>query len=168
MPKRFVIADVIDFARNAGRHHGKIPVSEFERLRDYLVDRGGELAYTLEGALDESARPVVRMVVQGLLSLRCQRCLEAIGRKLELRSVLLLARDETELCRLNEDEALDVILAEPDLEILKLIEDEIILDLPASPRHAEGTCTIGGRDGGRMDRSSPFLALSQLKMKMLH
>ena len=38
-----LIIDALDFARHAGAHHGKIALSEFERLHDYLAANSGEL-----------------------------------------------------------------------------------------------------------------------------
>jgi uncharacterized protein len=50
------------------------------------------------------------------------------------------------------------------MDVLSLIEDEIILGLPVSPRHEQGECTPGGREEGKTTReASPFAALAALK-----
>jgi uncharacterized metal-binding protein YceD (DUF177 family) len=52
---------------------------------------------------------------------------------------LLLARSEAELARLDSDE-IEVVLATERLDPLMLVEDELLLSLPFSPRHADGEC----------------------------
>lgn len=162
MPVRLII-DVVDFARNGVSHHGKIALSELERLQDYLTSNHGELEYTICGVLDRNNKPILRVVIQGSINLRCQRCLGDLAHVLDLRRDLLLARDEHELSCLEEDESADGILAMPDMDVMALIEDEIILSLPISPRHGESECSLGIM--GRPDASGKplFAALAQLK-----
>lgn len=163
MPVRFVI-DALDFARNAGAHHGKIVLSELERLQGYLTDNCGEVQYTVTGALSRSAEPILRLAVRGSITLQCQRCLGKVTHVLDLQTDLLLARDENELARLDEDESVDCILATASLDVLALIEDEIILSLPISPRHRENECSIRRQDSNDAAEGSPlFTALAALK-----
>ena len=110
MPVRLII-DALDFARNAGAHHGKIALSELDRLQDYLTSGGGELQYAITGAVDINARPLLKIAVQGSINLCCQRCLGEYGYVLDLRAYLLLAQNENELSRLDEDESVECVLA---------------------------------------------------------
>lgn len=163
MPEQLIV-DAIDFARNDGVHHGKISIAGLGRLQDYLVGNCGELKYTVAGTLDKTAKPVLRITVQGSINLRCQRCLGELKHVLDLRTDLLLASNESELCRFDEDESTDVILAGSGMDVLALIEDEIILSLPISPRHVESECAIIKAGGGDIaGEKSPFSALAQLK-----
>ena len=70
-----------------------------------------------------------------------QRCLGELVHLLDLQTVILLAENENKLFRLDETETVDGFLAVSDLDVLALIEDEIILSLPISPRHREGECS---------------------------
>lgn len=157
------VIDALDFAGKAGTYHGKISISALERLQDYLTDNLGSLQYAIAGALDDEGRPVLRIQIYGVMHLRCQRCLETIAHVLDINIGLLLARDEDEFLRLDEDESADCILASHDLSVPVLIEDEIILSLPFSPRHSEEKCTITGGQDGNADERMPFAALSALK-----
>ncbi len=158
------VIDALDFARNAGRLHGKIAVSALERLRDYLIENSGELEYELAGALNSDGKPVLRISAEGLIKLRCQRCLGELVHVLDLRTELLLAENEKELSSLDEDESVDCILAEPNLDVLALVEDEIILSLPISPRHDEGECSVRHDTGIDTAEEKPlFAALAALK-----
>lgn len=159
-----LVMDALDFARNGGTHHGKIALSGLERLQDYLTDNSGEVQYAVTGALNRNAKPMLRIVVRGLINLRCQRCLGKYAHALDLQANLLLARDENELARLDEDESVDCILATANMDVLALIEDEIILSLPLSPRHGENECSIDKPDSDDTAEEKPlFAALAALK-----
>ena len=83
---------------------------------------------------------------------------------LDIQRDLLLARDERELSRLDEDESADGVLAMPDMDVMALIEDEIILSLPISSRHGENECSIGTMDWNDASEKPLFAALAQLKL----
>jgi uncharacterized protein len=107
---------------------------------------------------------MLQILVQGLINLRCQRCLGKYAHALELQADLLLAQDENELARLDEDESVDCILATANMDVLALIEDEIILSLPLSPRHGESECAIDKPDSDDAAEERPlFAALAALK-----
>jgi uncharacterized protein len=159
-----IVIDPLDFARNAEVLRGKMVVSGFERLRDYLTDDRGELQYSIIGGSGAGTEPSLQIRIQGQISLKCQRCLGTIGHMLDLRTDLLLARDKSELARLDADASVDCILATPELDIAALVEDEVILSLPASPRHGEDECAIDKQESGNTEEGrSAFSALAALK-----
>jgi uncharacterized protein len=158
------VIDALDFARNAGALHGKIAISALERLQDYLIENSGELQYEVAGVLNSDGKPALRISAGGLIRLRCQRCLGELVHVLDLRTDLVLAQNEKELSSLDEDESIDCILAESSLDVLGLIEDEIILSLPISPRHDEGKCSLGRPlSSGTVEQKPLFAALTALK-----
>ncbi|MBB4010888.1 uncharacterized metal-binding protein YceD (DUF177 family) [Niveibacterium umoris] len=59
-----------------------------------------------------------------------------------------------------EEDSFDAIAAERNLDVLALIEDELLLALPISPRH-EVCDTPQPRE--RDDSASPFAALASLR-----
>lgn len=136
-----IVIDSLNFVRDAGVRHGKISLIEFKRLHDLLFDQNGELTFQVTGQLDKNNKPGLNLEIQGYMQLTCQRCLGKILHCVDVNTFLLLAKSEKELNQADEDDTLDVILAAPDLDIIDLIEDEIILSLPISVRHAEGECS---------------------------
>ena len=100
------------------------------------------------------------------MPLVCQRCLQPFAAIVEQSTELLLARSEAELARWDVDE-IEVVLATERLDPLTLVEDELLLSLPFSPRHADGQCEaaspmVAGENGSQ-SRISPFGQLGELK-----
>lgn len=132
--------DSLRFAETAGRMSGEYSLQELSRLHDLLTSRDGTLHWSLEGGRD-AGRPVLRLGVQGRLKLVCQRCLGPCVHPLTVEAILPIARNEEELARWeSEDPLLDGLVAEPHLDVRDLIEDEVLLSLPAIPRHPIGEC----------------------------
>lgn len=81
------------------------------------------------------------VTIKETINLHYQHCLGELVHLLDLQTVILLAENENELFHLDETKTVDGILAVSDLDDLALIENEIILSLPISPRHREGECS---------------------------
>lgn len=171
MSVRFVI-DPLDFVYNAKTHHGKIPIVELLRLQDFLFENTGStgaLSYQISGKHDERGKPNLYIRVEGKIYLCCQRCLCSLEHILNLRTSLLLAKNASELNQIDTDDSVDAVLATPDLDVLNLIEDEIILSLSISARHLEGECEIHKPEEQEINNAenirNPFSALAELKKK---
>ena len=160
-----LVIDTLHFVRNSGLLQGSIPLVNLERLCSYLVSTSGELTYLVAGQFDEYDRPMLRLSINGSVDLNCQRCLEKMGYSLNLETELLLARNEDELSRYDEDIFVDAIQASNELDVLTLIEDEIILSLPISPRHQDVKCHLSIVTEAHMaaTREHPFTVLASLK-----
>jgi uncharacterized protein len=79
-------------------------------------------------------------------------------------TALLLAKDEAELARLDAEEN-EVVLASRALDPRGLVEDELLLSLPLSPRHGEDACAAARRSTTDDGRRSPFAGLAALKSR---
>ena len=166
MSTRFVI-DPLDFVRNASTHHAKIAVGELLRLQDYLYESIGTLSYQISGIYDARNKPNLHIKVEGEIVLCCQRCLDKLHHTLDLQTVVLLAKNEFELDKVDKDDAIDAILATSNLDVLDLIEDEIILSLSIASRHLDGECEIlkpeEAQENINENNDNPFYALKKLK-----
>lgn len=159
MPAQTVI-DSLEFARTGQQLGGTLPIAGLTRLADSVFDAGGEIRYELTGLRDARLRPALALVVSGVLRLRCQRCLGELDYRLEIRNVLLLGTEE-EAGRLDEEGA-DWIEVNPQLDVAALVEDEIILSLPYSPRHEGYECRHGAPEAVEAAQSA-FAKLAALK-----
>lgn len=151
------------FARDGRVLEGTLAVSGFERLHDLLAEVAGDISYRLEGRRGERGEAMLRLVVNGVLPLACQRCLEAVPFDLDVDSLLELVPEGAELSQDElEDDTRDFLPVARDLDVAELVEDEILLALPVAPRHEK--CGLpGAADAG--ERINPFAALSGLKSK---
>lgn len=162
-----IVIDAHDFVNFTRSLHGKITLDECERLKDYLVDSQSNLEYIINGILGRNDKPMLQVIIKGELNLSCQRCLGKLSHVLNLKSTLFLVENEKELSYLDEDESAEGILATSDIDIIELIEDEIILNLPSSPRHRENDCFAKElTDSYAIENKHPFATL--LKLKKLH
>ena len=117
-------------------------LSEFPRLAHEFTQ--GQLVCRVAGRLDRQGGCVLHLEIRGEVDLTCQRCLRSLAHTVEIERDVYLARNETELERLDTDPDLsgDVILMGGRLSLIELIEDEVLLGLPLTPMHAPDVCVI--------------------------
>jgi uncharacterized protein len=132
------------------------------RLRDVLYDAAGTLDVCVRGECDAKGRLQLRLAINGVMHLQCQRCLGSIEHAVDIANELRLASD-TELGReIDPEEPGDAIPADVALDVETLVEDEVLLSLPLAPRHAAGTCRARPA-GGEESEPGLFSALARLK-----
>ena len=160
MSQRIVI-NSLAFARDAGSLQGELPIASLTRVLDMLVDSAGNLSYRVEGSLSSRNRPQLMLHLNGVLSVCCQRCLEGIDYPLEVRRVLEFVNEELTQEEI-EDDSKDFLPVQREFDVVELIEDEVILDLPSAPRHESCALPDTGQGTGK---SSPFSFLKGLTGK---
>ncbi|HET9404983.1 MAG TPA: YceD family protein [Burkholderiales bacterium] len=157
------VIDSLEFAQTGQSLHGSLPVPELVRLRDSLADVLGEIGFVVKGGLDARRRPHLSIDVSGMLHLQCQRCLGVLDYPVSISNTLLLASPGSAAAESFEAQDAEWIEASTTLDVAGLIEDEVLLSLPYSPRHAEGTCRQG-RDAAPGDaKATAFAKLAVLK-----
>jgi uncharacterized protein len=157
------VIDSLEFARTEQTLRGRLPVPGFPRLRESLYDPAGEVEFAVTGGHDTRRRPTLTLDINGVLHLRCQRCLGILDYPLRLMNTLLLVgRAEMASAELA-DEQVECIEGSAELDLEELIEDEIILSLPYAPRHEEGRCGHGLGVIGNGAKVSAFSGLATLK-----
>jgi len=159
--------DSLDFARNGKHLSGDVPIADLPRLLDALETPQGVLHYTVQGGVDKQGIHFLDVGVVGLCRLRCQRCLDGLDYSVRLDTRLLL-RDQPGLDALDdeagiEEEEFDSILADTNLNVLDMLEEEILLSLPIAPKHELGACQATDGKNTRLDEQNPFAVLAKLK-----
>lgn len=143
---------------------GEVDARSLRRAADQLAS-GADAApirWRISGGKDAFGRPLLTVRLDGAVPLVCQRCLQPFVSPVAQQTDLLLARDETELAQLDVDET-EVVLANATLDPRNLVEDELLLSLPLSPRHDENECAAARRSTADNDKQSPFAGLAALK-----
>jgi uncharacterized protein len=159
----FVI-DTFEFSRLKERREGELAVSDFARLTEELADTSGVIRWVLQGGTCLSGHPQLTLSVSATVQLMCQRCLLPFAFEVVSESVLILAKDDAaadEIDAMLADDRIDVIVGAKAMNILELIEDEALLTIPLSPKHAVCPDQVG-QDAEVMasaKRASPFEVL---------
>jgi len=161
LPQRLEPLGLADVGRS---FRGRLPVQRFDRLAPLLYASEGELAVRLEFRLDERRIRTVRGTIEGELTLVCQRCLNRLRFPVDLKFRLGIVSSEAEMDRLPDGYEPLLVSGEP-IQTLAMIEDELLLAIPAIPLHADGTgeCEMGYRNPSLPEQENPFAVLKQLK-----
>ncbi len=160
--------DSLDFARNGLELRGQAAIADMPRLQDMLAAPEGVVSYVLRGVQGKRGEPLLELALEGSCQLRCQRCLRALPYSIKMVSFLMpvpeieLESSLPEAGELEEDDEVDPIPADAHLDVLALIEDEILLGLPLSPRHELGVCEAA-MGSAPAEEQNPFAALRGLK-----
>jgi uncharacterized protein len=166
------IIDTSAFSRSAGRIEGAVSLAGMERLATSLREPGGEILLECEGRPDGRGRPALRMQLSGRLELRCDRCGGPLLHDVDVDREFYFVRDMAELQAIPVDplEVGEGLVGSERFELIPLIEEELILSLPISPRHEGCDPQPGfGRGGLHHDGASgepeenPFAALQKLR-----
>lgn len=151
------LIDGLTFARDGQLIRGRLALDDLGRLAGQGCTTAG-LEYSLSGGVGDTGAAFLLLRVSGDLELVCQRCLGTMVIALSLENRVDLAKDWDEM--LNAEDDLERVLAEKDMRVAALIEDEVILSLPMVARHER--CDEE-QDIKRAARSSPFDVLAALK-----
>ena len=132
--------DVKAFAKAGLQLEGDTPLSQFERLaQDCAGEISGQVSWSAQGAVqpDASGKESVwlHVTAQATVPLTCQRCLNPVATDLEFARDFRFVADEDTAIQEDEDAEEDVLVLEPNFDVLSLIEDELLMGLPLVPMH---------------------------------
>jgi uncharacterized protein len=167
--ERIEACDVWELARKKASVQGELAARQLPRLAEQLAGAADErLRFSLQGGIGANGRPTAVLELDGALSVRCDRCGEAVTVPIRERARFFFVADEAELGRLPIDDAPDEpLLGSRRFDLAALIEDQAILALPISPRHegcaAAAVSVAGQAPEGLTQR--PFAGLAGLKKR---
>ncbi len=161
--------DPVHLADKRGELKGQIPLKNLDRLAKMLINDTGMVAVDLffgrEGRLAK-----VEGHIKAVLELECQNCLEAVDWPIDCTIKLGIVTSMDQANRLPED--YEPLMVEEEKILLKnIIEDEILLILPAFPKH-QHACFVQKIDNNSVDplvndeqssAENPFSILAKLK-----
>lgn len=128
------------FCRDSQSWETQSDVSVFPRLAHEFTQ--GALFCRVSGRADQRGGLSLQLTISGEVELTCQRCLGGMRHAVQIERIVHLARNETELERLDALPGSDAILVGETLNLVDLVEDEVLLGLPLAPMHAEGECPV--------------------------
>lgn len=159
------LIDPIEFANGSMLQEGSVGLAQLDKRiaqHEFLVPAETTLQYRLKGGVDKLQRPYLNLSLQGELTLTCQRCLTAMSLEFdESVRIVLFTKEDVMDEAMDSDPELEGMLAEAELSVWSLLEDQVIMALPYAPRHDD----CGNTDLERVnnDKPNPFAQLAKLK-----
>ena len=146
------LSNVAALADESGRVELAVPIVRLERIAAQLASR--EALVTASVALErEQQRIVADVETTADLQVVCQRCLQPMHLPVTSHSRVLLLESEAEAGEVPPE--METALApEGRLRLADLVEEELLLALPAAPRHS-GKCPDGTREEKQEELAEP-------------
>jgi len=167
--------DVPGFAAAGATLSASEPILNYERLRNELASSDGGLLVEwratgeLRSAAAGGADPWLRLVARTRVPLTCQRCLKPVDVELAVDRWFRFASDEATAAAEDEASDEDVLVAARDFDLHALIEDELLMEIPITPRHevcpdpVPLSASDADFDAADVTATNPFAALKALK-----
>ena len=170
------------WAEQGFKWSGQLPLSRFVRISREAVGSIDDQLINIDCKLSMDAYHRIVWLdghVETKVSVECQRCLNSVGLELVLDFHLALVDDESLIERLDED-ADFIVLGESEAttkgsfdapataDLLSLMEDELLLLMPLSPKHdaCEHKHQPAAQEAAEEKRDNPFDVLAGLKGKL--
>lgn len=176
MPRQFSPRhlDVRSFADEGGELAGEEPLRVHARLLSETQGRGAETPVTwsasaeLRNPLHVQPQVWLHLKADTTLSLTCQRCLMPVDVPVSVdRSFRFVGDEETAAAEDDQSEE-DVLALSRSFDLVQLVEDELLMDMPLAPRHE--TCppvhleiADENFEGSSARHENPFAVLGRLK-----
>lgn len=158
------LIDPLAFAAEKRELRGSLSPAEMdERVRshEYLAGNASPLRIVLRGGKDKWQRPFLDLHVGGDMQLMCQCCMKPLAFELDENARIVLFADEGRLDEaMLSDNELEGMVAEREISVRTLVEDQILMAMPYAPRHENCGVPTGAADSGR---PNPFAVLAWLK-----
>ena len=158
------IINSLEFARKSLEIRDTIAHSDLLRAKDLVTPETGILNWRLSGEISADKKARLHLSLTGNVAVPCQRCLEPMMIALSISSEFILVKDESEIPPEEEDvEDHDYLVAEAEMDVLQLVEDEILLALPYAPKHEIKDCAVNA-EVNELKAPNPFAALRDFKV----
>ena len=158
------IINSLEFARKSLEIRDIIAHSDLLRAKDLVTPETGILNWRLSGEISADKKARLHLSLTGNVAVPCQRCLEPMMIALSISSEFILVKDESEIPPEEDDvKDHDYLVAEAEMDVLQLVEDEILLTLPYAPKHEIKDCAVKAEVNERK-APNPFAALRDFKV----
>lgn len=137
--------DIAAFADSGVTLEADTPLPEMERLAAsaHPEHQHPDVATPVRWQARAEARPQrsgaphlwLHLQANASVALECQRCLQPVVQDFDVDRWFRFADTEEEAAALDAESEDDVLVTSRNFDLLALIEDELLLDLPVIPRH---------------------------------
>jgi uncharacterized protein len=168
---------IVQFASAGAHWSGEERLAQFDRLMEEVQGVGGEsrVNFEIHGEMRVNARgteePWLHLEARANLILTCQRCLGPVEVSVSLDRHFRFVASETQAEQEDDASEEDVLVLSKSFDVLSLIEDELLMEQPLSPKH--GTCPSAVRFSAvdtdfvedAVQAAHPFAALGKLQKR---
>jgi uncharacterized protein len=167
--------DVKAFATEAASLAGDERLGAHSRLMAETQGRGADapMAWSATGELrnPQHVHPEVwlRLQASAVLPLTCQRCLGPVDVPVAVDRPFRFVADEPTALAQDDSSEEDLLALSRSFDLIELVEDELLMDLPVAPRHevcpdpVKLAVADEGFEGEPAKSANPFALLQQLK-----
>ena len=113
-----------------------------------------DINFTLTGDIKRFRQPSLHLHINSQLPVICQRCLDEMLIKLDLKFDYLLS--DSSVNAMEESDELDWLEINSEMDMRELIEDELLLAMPIAPVHAASCNKLNMQSG---EKPNPFAVL---------
>jgi|GEM_PF-6935396 len=135
----------------------QIALLEFERLAELAAVQDGVIDIELEFK-QEYQRNLLLTNLKAEVIFTCQRCLDKVALNIGSQTKYLLVKSAA----LLNDAEFEVIIIDSELELYPLLEDELLLNIPASITHLECSLPEFATKEQQVIKPNPFAVLAKL------
>ena len=160
--------DPLHFVERQSNLEGGIEICEFNRLAELLTSHSGQVDIKMDFYKDHG-HALIDGFIKAELHLKCQTCLNPVEWPVELQfklDVVTSLEQESRLLQGYEP----LLVGENKLPLAEIIEDELLLEIPAFPRHTYECGSfnlkknaLNEHDKIQSNTNNPFTVLSELK-----
>lgn len=167
--------DVRRFAEEGAELQAADPLPAFRRLAAETEGADPERAvrWSAHGRIvnPQHVQPEiwVHLEAQATLPLVCQRCLQPVEVPLAVDRDFRFVADEATAAAQDDEAEEDVLALSRSFDLVELVEDELLMELPVAPRHEVCPVTMPMSAGdeefeaAEAERENPFAVLGRLK-----
>jgi uncharacterized protein len=166
--------DLKSFADEGGELSDVSPVRQHARLMAETQGRGAEapVGWSASGEMRnrQHVQPEIwlHLKARAVLPLTCQRCLEPVEVPVSVDRSFRFVSDEEAAAAQDDESEEDVLALSRSFDLVELVEDELLLEIPLAPRHE--TCppvklalADASFETAAQRQENPFATLGRLK-----
>ena len=170
--------DVVSFARDAISLKGEGLLADWARLAEEQWGSAmpaGPVVWALQGRLVPQSGGAdqiwLDLKASVALPMQCQRCMGPVTVEVFSDQSFRFVADEATAEAQDDESEEDLLVLAPELDVVALIEDELIMSAPIVPKHeiCPSSVTLSVADEAFEEalaaKPNPFAALAQLKQK---
>lgn len=176
LPQRLNVAA---FAQDGALLTGTVPLSTLSRLAQEAASPGNaSVQWSARGELQSPTGGVdqvwLHLEAEIGLPMVCQRCMTELAVDLHVEREFRFVADEETAMAMDDEAEEDLLVLDHQFNLIELVEDELLMALPAVPRHV--VCPVPVQlhavdadfDAALDDKPHPFAVLHKLKIDKDH